>query len=369
VDLSALGWTTRLEEAFAPHAAAGLVPARVAVEHRSRYELLGESGEWGATLAGRLRHEASGKRDRPAVGDWVACEPSPPGPGGRGSALVVAVLPRHSAFVRGAAGREGEEQVVAANVDVVFIVTSLNAEFSARRLERYLALGFESGARPVVVLSKTDLVASAQERARLAETVRALALDAPVVVTSAVTGEGIAALTGHLDGHRTGALLGSSGVGKSTLVNRLAGFERQATAAVREADARGRHTTARRELIVLPGGGILIDTPGMRELQLTEAAAGLEAAFADIEALAAQCSFRDCTHGPEPGCAVKEAAGAGGLAAERVEAWRKLVAELAHHERQTDRRKALAEKARVKAADRAFQKVKLKARREGEEGA
>jgi ribosome biogenesis GTPase len=318
--LEELGWNEHFRSAFTPHAHGGLIPARIAVEHRASYEVLSERGEASASLSGRLRHEAKGKLDLPAVGDWVAV--SLPG---EGAGTIEAVLPRSSVFTRKAAGREHTDQIVAANVDVVFVVTSLNAEMNARRLERYLTLAWESGAAPVVVLSKADLTMDATALIGEAE---GAAAGVPVIVTSAKSGLGVDLLLAHLRAHRTGALLGSSGVGKSTLINWILGFERQSTGDVREGDDKGRHTTTRRELVLLPGGGILIDTPGMRELQIADAGHGLLSAFDDIEALAASCAFGDCTHGPEPGCAVKAAVAAGTLDAGRLASFHKLVREL-----------------------------------------
>lgn len=325
------------------------MPARVAVEHKSRFGTYTEQGEVEAKLSGRLRHEARSRLDLPAVGDWVALEARRAMRDAVGT--IAAVLPRAGLFTRKAAGREREAQIVAANVDVVFIVTSLNDEFNARRLERYLALAWESGARPVVVLSKADVPADPEVRRREVE---AIALGVPVHLTSAKSGRGIQELRTHLIGHRTGALLGSSGVGKSTLINALVGFERQATAEIRRSDSSGRHTTTRRELVLLPEGGLLIDTPGMRELQLADAAQGVLATFEDVDTLAAGCAFRDCTHGPEPDCAVKAAISAGQLDPQRLRSYHKLVAELARRARELDPHGAAQVKSRDKAAAKAL---------------
>ena len=316
-----LGWTGALARHFEPFAREGLVAARIAVEHRTKYGVYTEAGEADAVLTGAARHDAPSQSDRPAVGDWVAMAPAPPG----GAGAIHAVLPRASAFTRKVAGRAHGEQVVAANIDVAFLVTSLNTELSPRRLERYLTLAWKSGARPVVVLTKADL---AEDPAALVREVEAVAVGVAVLLTSARTGLGIEELRGLLADHRTGTVLGSSGVGKSTLMNALLGFERQDTGKIREADDRGRHTTSRRELVRMPGGGLLIDTPGMRELQLSEAGDGLLSAFGDVAELARGCAFRDCVHGAEPDCAVKAAVAEGTLPAERLESFHKLVREL-----------------------------------------
>jgi ribosome biogenesis GTPase len=320
--LAELGWTEALARHFEPFAREGLIAARVAVEHRTKYGLYTERGEAEAALTGKTRHEAAARSDRPAVGDWVAVAVPPDG----GAGAIHAVLPRASAFTRKVAGHQHEEQVVAANIDVAFLVTSLNAELSPRRLERYLTLAWKSGARPVVVLTKADLV---EGPTALVREVEAVAVGVAVLLTSAKTGLGIEELRGFLADHKTGTVLGSSGVGKSTLMNALVGWERQDTGKIREADDRGRHTTTRRELVRMPGGGLLIDTPGMRELQLSEAGDGLLAAFDDIAGLGKGCAFRDCSHGPEPDCAVLGAVTAGTLSAERLESFHKLVRELA----------------------------------------
>ncbi len=319
--LDSLGWTPALEDQFAPHDADGLEPARVAVEHRGRYLLYTARGERPAELAGRLRHAATARVELPAVGDWVAASASEP-------ALVQAVLPRRTKFSRLAATDHGQtiEQVVAANVDVVFLVAGLDGDLNLRRLERYLALGWESGAEPVVVLTKADLCADVES---VLYEVESVAIGVPVHAVSNVTGEGVEALGAYFADGRTVAALGSSGVGKSSLVNRLAGEELMATGEVR-ADGRGRHTTTSRQLLVLPGGGLFLDTPGMRELRLWESEDGLAQTFDDVAAAAAQCRFADCSHEREPDCGVQSALVDGTLALERYESWKRLQAELRH---------------------------------------
>jgi ribosome biogenesis GTPase / thiamine phosphate phosphatase len=326
--LEQLGWAPDHAEAFKEHAAAGLAAGRVAIEHRGAYVLRGDGEVW-AELSGRLRRATSTPVDRPAVGDWVVYEHTQGAPRAR----IHAVLPRRSAFVRRAAGKLEAEQVVAANVDLLFVVSSMDGDLNPARLERYLTLAWESGADPVIVLTKADLAGSREDALRLVQTV---AFGVPVEVTSAVTGEGVGGVADRLQG-RTGACVGSSGVGKSSLINALCGDQRMATAEVRE-DGRGRHTTSHRELIVLPQGGCMIDTPGMRELQLWDASEGIELAFADVEQLAAECRFNDCAHETEPGCAVQAAIAGGSLAAERLDSYRRLLREQAFHERQTDKR-------------------------------
>jgi ribosome biogenesis GTPase len=320
--LEHLGWDPAIEEQFAPYAAEGLAPARVAVEQRGALLVYMESGERWAEPSGRLRHAAVERGDLPAVGDWVAIAD----PEGAERALVQAVLPRRTKFSRLAASDHGGtvEQVVAANVDVVFLTAGLDGDFNARRLERYLTLAWESGASPVVVLTKTDLCADVQ--AALLE-VASVAIGVPVHAVSNVTGEGVDALAQYFGEGRTVAALGSSGVGKSSLVNRLAGEELMATGDLR-ADGRGRHTTTHRQLLLLPAGGLYLDTPGMRELRLWESEEGLATAFDDVAAAAAQCRFTDCSHEREPDCGVRAALAEGTLDRERYESWRKLQNEL-----------------------------------------
>ena len=335
--LSELGWDEALAAQFAPHEKAGVQPGRVAIEFNHNYRVYVDDGEIDAVAAGRLKHHADSRADLPAVGDWVAVRKRPDED--RGS--IQAVLPRRSKFSRRAAGNVTDEQVVAANADVVFLVMALDDDFSVRRLERYLLLARESGAAPVVLLTKPDLADDVP--ARVAD-VMTVAGDLPVHVLSPKFSQGLEHVRAYLGTGRTGALLGSSGVGKSTIINRLVGDEVQKTREVREADSKGRHTTRHRELVPLPGGGLIIDTPGMRELQLWDAGEGVREAFDDIESLASECYFSDCRHRGEPRCAVKAAVEAGRIPSERYESYLKLQAELAHLATQQDERARLEEK-------------------------
>jgi ribosome biogenesis GTPase / thiamine phosphate phosphatase len=306
-------------KAFQPHEAAGLQPARVTALHRGAVDAVSPAGEVRAMLAGKLwREVAASPGAAPAVGDAVALARA-----GDGSATVEAVLPRRTAFVRKAAGRASAEQVLAANVDVVFVAEAAGADPHARRLERYLAAAWESGATPVVLVTKLDL---AEDPAEALAAAAEVALGADVVGLSAATGQGLDALDGWLVAGRTVVLVGASGAGKSTLVNRWLGEARQATGGL-DATGRGRHTTSRRELLRLPSGALVIDTPGLRELGLWDAEGGLAGAFPEIAALAVHCRFSDCTHETEPECAVLAAVEAGGLPEERLLAHGKLAAE------------------------------------------
>ena len=346
--LLALGWTPRFEELFEPFRRDGLTPARVGLEHTHIYRVLTGQEEWLARVAGRLRHQASARVDFPAVGDWVAVEP----PATSGDARIKAVLPRTSRFSRRAAGDPTEEQIVAANIDTVFLVGGLDHDFNPRRLERYLLVAWESGATPVIVLNKSDLVENPQVQV---DEMRALA---PGVEIHAVTTRRPASLDplrAYLAVGRTGALLGSSGVGKSSIVNSLVGHELLRTNDVRDSDSRGRHTSTNRQLVPVPGGGLLIDTPGMRELQLWDSG-GLTETFADIAALAEQCRFRDCRHRDEPGCAVSAAVAAGELAESRLASFRKLDAEREHSERQQDERALIDRKREGRIGAKALRK-------------
>lgn len=331
MNLSELGWNDSFEQAFAPFAKDGLSAARVAVQHRGAYQVCSEHGELAAEISGRFRHDTALPSDFPVVGDWVAIEVQL----NEGKGVIHAVLPRRTKFSRTAAGDATEEQVLAANIDDVFIVEVLGDELNLRRIERYLTLAWESGAHPAIVLTKADLCSNAVSAV---ERARSVAGDVPVLAISSVSGEGMAALRSLLRAGRTAVLLGPSGVGKSTLTNHLCGEEAQDIQPVRDSDHKGRHTTTRRELIPLPSGGCIIDTPGLRELQLWDGETGLGEAFADIAELAAACRFSDCRHENEPGCAVLEAVESGLLDAARLESHRKLQRELAYFERRHDAR-------------------------------
>jgi ribosome biogenesis GTPase len=304
------------------------VPARVVAQQRKLCRVAGEAGEMWAEVSGRLRYEAADAGALPAVGDWVAIIARP---GER--ATVHAVLPRRTKFSRQAAGKGTAEQVVAANVDTVLLLSSLNQDLNPRRMERFLAQVWESGASPVVVLTKCDADTA---EAAVVEEMERVAAGVPLHRVSGVTGNGVAELRGHFRPGRTVALLGSSGVGKSTLVNYLLGRNAQRVREIREGDGRGRHATTARELFVLPDGGLVLDTPGLRELQLWDAGSGLGQAFADIAELATQCRFRDCGHQAEPGCAVQAALASGELDAARWESLRKLERERQFQVRKVD---------------------------------
>ncbi len=350
-ELRDLGWDDEWAKVFAPFASGGLVPARVAIEFNYIYRLYAQSGELRAQHAGRLLHEAESKQQLSAVGDWVAARPAD----GETTATIEAVLPRRSRFSRKVAGELTEEQIVAANIDTVFIVMGLDGDYNPRRLERYLLLAYESGASPVVILNKSDV---AQHLSEDLDEIQALAVGIPVHAISAKSRDGIEVVEGHLGPGRTGALLGSSGVGKSTLVNALIGEERLATRDVRAGDSRGRHTTRHRQLILLPAGrGLLVDTPGMRELQLWTQHEGSRETFDDILALAEGCHFTDCRHRDEPRCAVKQAIEGGTLAADRLEGFVKLQEELHSLESRKNVRAQIDEKRKNKTVSQSLKKL------------
>ncbi len=352
ISLSILGWDERLEQSFIEHSRRGMEPGRVALVVRDAYTVLSKCGSLPAQLSGAFRHHAL-DGELPAVGDWVALQ-VPDG----GSAIVHAVMPRHSALSRKVAGTETREQVMAANIDGIFVVSSLTSELNLRRIERYLTSAYNSGAAPAIVLTKADLH---HDVSSVVSEVEAIAPGTPVHALSARTGAGMDELLTYFVAGQTIALIGSSGVGKSTLVNHLAREELLAVQSVRT-DDKGRHTTTYRRMVALPTGGFVIDTPGMRELQLWEGS--LEDAFDDIEDLARQCRFNDCRHADEPGCAVREAIQKGVLAPSRLSSYDKLQRELRFVESKRDARSRSQRRDKIKARTRASrQKAKLESSR------
>jgi ribosome biogenesis GTPase len=347
MNLEQLGWSDFFASSFAPYGAAGYQVGRVLLEHKQTYLLYTEPGEIAAEVTGKFRHQATSSQAFPAVGDWVVASI----PAEAEKATIHQVLPRKSKFSRQAAGAKTTEQIVATNIDTVFLVSSLDSNFNLRRIERYLVLTWESGANPVMLLNKADLCDRVANR--IAE-VEAIALGVPVLTLSAARQQGLEALQPYLQPGQTVALLGSSGVGKSTITNQLLGLEAQAVQAVRQQDHKGRHTTTHRQLIPLASGGCIIDTPGMRELQLWSAAEGLQETFADIEELAQQCRFRDCQHTTEPSCAVQEAIAQGLLDPARLFSYQKLQRELDYANRKQDQTAQLAEKEKWKKIHKAL---------------
>lgn len=347
MNLTSLGWSNFWATSFEPYRLDGFTVGRVAIEHRSTYVLYSEQGELTAEVTGNLRHRAAGAQDFPAVGDWVVIRVREV----EQRATIHAVLPRKSQFSRKMAGSKTEEQVMAANVDTVFLVAGLDGDFNPRRIERYLLLTWESGANPVIVLNKADLCPDLE--ARIGD-VEAIASGVPILTVSAAKGDSMNLLDGYLHPGQTVALLGSSGVGKSTMTNYLKGEPIQQVQSVRKGDDRGRHTTTHRELLALPNGSLIIDTPGMREIQLWSGEEGLQETFADVEQLTRQCHFRNCHHQNEPGCAVQQALAAGLLNESRYLNYQKLQKELNYLARRQDQRANLAEKERWKKIHKAL---------------
>lgn len=341
MNLTQLGWNTELQNEFETVNNKEWIAGRVTLEHKRIYRVMTESGELMAEITGKMRYQAGGREDYPAVGDWVLLSARP----NEGKATIHGILPRFSKFSRKVAGDTTEEQIVATNVNTVFLVAALNQDFNIRRLERYLLLTWESGANPVIVLTKADLC---DDPETFIHDVEGVAFGVPIHVTSAKDLIGLEPLQSYLSEGQTVALLGSSGAGKSTLTNFLLGEEKQLVQEIRDEDGKGRHTTTHRELVVLPSGGMIIDTPGMRELQLWEADGGMSQSFSDVEELAEQCFFRDCKHENERECAVREAIESGALDEKRFQSYVKLQRELAYLERKNDKRAQLAEKEKWK---------------------
>lgn len=344
------GWNGYFEAVWKEAERGSAVPARVIAQSRGIWRVAGDFGESPAEAAGKLRLAAEGGADWPAVGDWVAVELRDQASAGQ----IQEVLLRRSRFVRKMAGKKIAEQVIAANVDIALLVSALDGDFNPRRVERYLTQSWESGARPVIVLNKSDVSGSAQEKIGEMEKV---AMGVPVCAVSAKTGLGFGELEKYLARGQSIVLLGSSGVGKSTIVNRLLGRAIQEVQQVRESDSRGRHTTTARELFALPNGALLMDTPGLRELQLWDADEGISQTFSDVESLAERCRFGNCRHDGEPGCAVQAAIDASALDTVRLENWRKLQRELAFLKRKVDPEASHNEKQRTKQLMRGVNKM------------
>lgn len=350
MSISLRGWNSYFEAFWRGGEWKNAVPARVIAQQRKFWRVAGEFGECWGEASGKLRLAADEGADWPAVGDWVAVEAHGADP----TAMIQEVLPRRSKFVRKMAGKKMEEQVIAANVDTALLVCALDDDFSPRRVERYLAQCWESGARPVIVLNKADACEEVGEKTAEMERV---AVGTVVCVVSARTGQGFDQLEEFLRPGQTLVLLGSSGVGKSTVANCLLGETLQEVQPVRESDSKGRHTTTARELFVLPGGALLMDTPGLREMQLWDAEQGVAQTFADIDALAAQCRFVDCRHEGEPGCAVLAAVSSGELDAARLENRRKLLREQEFLRRKVDPESRQDWKNRVKSLHREVKRM------------
>lgn len=318
INLKEYGLSERFEQEATMHD--GLFIARVTEQHRELYRVVSEHGEIDATVSGKLAYNANDPTAFPAVGDWVMVDRQD---GKGGNAIIHHILRRKSVLARQAAGTERAGQLIAANIDTIFICMSLNADFNVRRIERYLTIAWDSMANPVIVLTKSDLCGDLPRK--LGE-IAAVSMGAEVITCSSENGDGLDGINAHVGQGKTIAFVGSSGVGKSTLINRLMGRDVLATKSIREDDAKGRHTTTHRQLLLLPGGGVVIDTPGMRELQIYTG--NLSKTFEDVEEIAARCRFGDCSHGSEPGCAIRAAIESGVLSEERFASYQKLQREV-----------------------------------------
>ncbi len=341
MNLKHYGFNYFFEEHFREYSSNGYIPGRVAIQNKNNYIVYSEHGELIAEVSGKMMFDAEDKEDYPAVGDWVVMRPILD----EQKAIIDKVLPRQTVFSRKEAGSRTERQILASNIDTVFIMTSLNQDFNLRRLERYLVLALESGASPVIVLSKADLCEDIEDK--VAET-NSIAGDIPVHVLSSIKHQGVDELKHYFDGNKTIAVLGSSGVGKSTFINTLLGDDSLKTLEISSYKDKGHHATTRRELILIPSGGLIVDTPGMRELQLWEGGEGIENVFDDIEELIHKCKFSDCRHEDEPGCAVREAIENGELDEKRYESYLKMKREARYFENRKDHKANLAEKAKWK---------------------
>lgn len=332
--------------------------ARVITVQKNSYRVSDGETEYHAHLSGKFLNEIVSSLDFPSVGDWVEVQKLPE----EKKAVIKHVLPRKSQFVRQAAGNRTDAQVVAANIDTVFIVNSLNHDLNVRRIERYMLLTYESGATPFILLTKKDQVSEAEVQKAISS-VSEVAIGVPILTISSVTGDGMEELLEQLQPGKTSALLGSSGVGKSTLINALFGEKIQETKDIREDDSKGRHTTTHREMFILPNGAMLIDTPGMREIQLWDGETGIETTFHDIEELEKECKFSDCQHHSEPGCRVQEAIANGDLSEERYNSYLKLQRELAYEKRKQNQKAKIEEKnkwKKISKSQKDFYKYKLR---------
>ncbi|MDQ0417485.1 ribosome biogenesis GTPase [Croceifilum oryzae] len=350
MNLVSLGWKKQQEIWECESKEEGYELGRIITEYPNSYRIMTQKGEILGSVSGKFRFHAKSRSDYPCIGDWVAIQKHDQDKG-----MIHFIFPRFSQFSRKEAGTGYEEQTIASNVDFVFLVSALNQDFNLRRIERYLVLAWESGSNPVIVLSKGDLCNDSSERVLQVESI---ACGVPIHVISAMNQQGMDELFPYVKVGNTVALLGSSGVGKSTLVNALLGIDRQSTQESREKDGKGRHTTTNRELIPLPQGGAIIDTPGMREIQLGNVVSGVDDAFADINELVQSCHFSDCTHQRETRCAVQQAIEEGILSTERLQSYRKLQKELDYVERKVDKDLQLAEKNRIKKQQKAYQHLK-----------
>jgi ribosome biogenesis GTPase len=348
--LSGLGWDDQREHEISKWPR-HMLPGRVLAEHRGAYSVLSAQGQLWAKVTGKMRHEAASRADLPTTGDWVVAEIHD-----KDQASIHAVLQRRTRFSRNIAGKATDEHVIAANIDVSFLVASLEREVNLRRIERYLTLAWSGGTDPVIVLTKSDLAGDPEDIVWELERVETIALGVPVLLTSSETGAGVEDLRDVLAGSRTGVLLGSSGAGKSSLVNALVGDTAQQVDEVRS-DGKGRHTTSRRELIALPGGGVIVDTPGLRGLKLWNHGEGSTSTFADVDDLATGCKFNDCRHESEPGCAVRAAIADGTIGKQRLDDWRKVQRELEFQRSKQDQRLAAQRKRLWKKVENSIHKV------------
>lgn len=353
-DLKSFGWNDFFEANFSEFKEKGFSPARVAVEHRNYYELYSEFGELNADKSGKLFYNSEEGNILPAVGDWVVIKKIP----NEEKALIEAVLPRKTKFSRKRAGDKTEEQIVAANIDTAFILSSLNQDLNPRRIERYLTLAWDNNVMPVIVLNKADLCEFIDG---FISEVEEISAGTPIHAVSALNNDGIEELQKYFEGNKTVAVIGSSGVGKSTLINTLCDWTKMKVSDISLYKDKGRHTTSHRELTIVPTGGIIIDTPGMREIQLWEGGEGLAETFEDIEALMLQCKFSDCKHESEPGCAVKEALNKGEIDLARLKSYKKLLNEVKYFENRQNKKAQITEKKKWKKLTKdAKEKGKLK---------